>query len=131
MTGKSDLAAKNKDIVFRALTGVMIHRDKDAHLELVAKDYKQHNPNAADGTDGISDFIASLGPDFTYQPGIIVAQGDYVMIHGRYTGLGPKPKVAVDIFRVENGKIVEHWDVLQEEVLAANTASGNAMFTRA
>jgi len=37
--------------------------------------------------------------------------------------------VAVDIFRVENGKVVEHWDVLQEEVPAASTTSGNAMFT--
>jgi len=52
------------------------------------------------------------------------------MVHGRYTGWGPKPMVAVDIFRVENGKVVEHWDVMQEEVSAADTASGNAMFTK-
>ena len=51
------------------------------------------------------------------------------MVHGRYTGWGPKPMIAVDIFRVENGKVVEHWDVMQEEVPASHTASGNAMFT--
>ena len=59
-----------------------------------------------------------------------VAEGDLVMVHGRYTGWGPKPKVAVDIFRLKDGKVVEHWDVLQEEVPPADTASGNAMFTK-
>ena len=58
-----------------------------------------------------------------------VADGDLVMVHGRYTGWGPTPMVAVDIFRVEKGKVVEHWDVMQEEVPAASTRSGNAMFT--
>jgi predicted SnoaL-like aldol condensation-catalyzing enzyme len=61
--------------------------------------------------------------------GMAVASGDLVMVHGRYTGWGPKPMIAVDIFRVENGKVVEHWDVMQEEVPASHTASGNAMFT--
>jgi predicted SnoaL-like aldol condensation-catalyzing enzyme len=59
---------------------------------------------------------------------MIVAEADVVMIHGRYTGWAPKPMVAVDIFRVLDGKLVEHWDVLQEEVPAASTANGNPMF---
>ena len=59
-----------------------------------------------------------------------VADGDLVMVHGRYTGWGPKPMVAVDIFRVTDGKVVEHWDVMQEEVSTADTASGHAMFTQ-
>jgi len=60
---------------------------------------------------------------------MVVAEGEYVMIHGRYTGWAPKPVVAVDIFRVVNGKLVEHWDVMQEEVPAGKTVSGNPMFT--
>jgi len=56
-----------------------------------------------------------------------VADGDLVMVHGRYTGWGPKPMVAVDIFRVKDGKVVDHWDVMQEKV---STASGHAMFTK-
>ena len=57
------------------------------------------------------------------------ASGDLVMVHGRYTGWGPKPLMAVDIFRVKDGKVVEHWDVMQEEVPADQTTSGNPMFT--
>src|SRR5882724_3631184 len=66
--------------------------------------------------------------DFKYEPGLVMADGDYVSIHGRYTGWGPKPMIAVDIFRVANGKIAEHWDVMQEEVPAAQSANGNSMF---
>ena len=56
-----------------------------------------------------------------------VAEGDLVMVHGRYTGWGPKPMVAVDIFRIADGRVVEQWDVMQEEVPASETASGNPM----
>ena len=60
---------------------------------------------------------------------MIVEDGEIVMIHGRYVGWAAKPLVAVDIFRVRDGKLVEHWDVMQEEVPASETASGNPMFT--
>ena len=49
----------------------------------------------------------------------------------RYIGWGPKPLVAVDIFKMKDGKVLEHWDVMQEEVPASATASGNPMFTPA
>jgi predicted SnoaL-like aldol condensation-catalyzing enzyme len=65
---------------------------------------------------------------FKYEPGMAVAEGDLVMVHGRYTGWGPKPMVAVDIFRIADGRVVEHWDVMQQEVPASETASGNPMF---
>ena len=78
--------------------------------------------------------IAKLIPtlkDLSYEIGMVVAEGDLVMVHGRYVGWGPKPLVAVDIFKVKDGKVVEHWDVMQEEVPASATASGNPMFTPA
>jgi predicted SnoaL-like aldol condensation-catalyzing enzyme len=60
-----------------------------------------------------------------------VADGDLVMVHGRYTGWGPRPMVAVDMLPPQRmAKVVEHWDVMQEEVSAADTASGHAMFTK-
>ena len=61
---------------------------------------------------------------------MIIAEGDLVMSHGRYSGGGGKTLIAADIFRFEGDLIVEHWDVLQEEVLAEKTVAGNAMFTR-
>src|SRR6266852_3486955 len=73
--------------------------------------------------------LGNLPADFRYEPGLVVAEGDYVTIHGRYVGWGPKPMVAVDVFRVANGKIAEHWDVMQEEVPAAQSANGNSMLT--
>ena len=59
----------------------------------------------------------------------MAAEGDYVFFHGRYLGSGAKPMVAVDIFRVANGKIAEHWDVMQEEVPVEQSANRNSMFT--
>ena len=50
------------------------------------------------------------------------------MVHGRITGLAPKPLIAVDIFRIEDGKLAEHWDVLREEFPAEQTESKNPMF---
>jgi predicted SnoaL-like aldol condensation-catalyzing enzyme len=54
--------------------------------------------------------LGNLPADFKYEPGLVMADGDYVSIHGRYFGWGPKPMVAVDIFRVAHGKIAEHWE---------------------
>jgi predicted SnoaL-like aldol condensation-catalyzing enzyme len=90
-------------------------------------DYRQHNPEIPNGREAIRGLLGSLPADFKYEPGLAVVEGDYVFIHGRHLGWGPKPMVAVDIFRVENGKIVEHWDVMQEEVPADQTANGNSM----
>ena len=58
-----------------------------------------------------------------------MAEGDLVMVHGRYVGWGTKPMIVVDIFRVEGGKVAEHWDVMQEEVPASDSANGNSMFS--
>ena len=69
--------------------------------------------------------FGALPDDYKYEMAMVVAEGEYVMIHGRYTGWAPKPAVAVDIFRVVGGKLVEHWDVMQEEVPAGKTVSGN------
>jgi hypothetical protein len=70
-------------------------------------------------------------PEASFGPFVLVADEAVVEVHivgDEYTGWGPKPMVAVDIFRAKDGKVVEHWDVMQEEVPAKQTASGNAMF---
>jgi predicted SnoaL-like aldol condensation-catalyzing enzyme len=122
------MARSNKEIVLEVLKRAFIDRDPTVVEQYFGNNYKQHNPLIPNGPSAIAAIIPTL-TGLTYEPGMSVADGDLVMVHGRYTGLGPKPMVAVDIFRVESGRVVEHWDVMQEEVPAANTASGNAMFT--
>lgn len=123
------MAKTNKEIALLVLKKSFIDRDPTVVDQYFGANYKQHNPRIADGSAAIARLIPTLTA-LTYEPGMAVAEGDLVMVHGRYTGWGPKPMVAVDIFRLKDGKVVEHWDVLQEEISAADTASGNAMFTK-
>ena len=123
------MSRSNKDIVLEVLKRAFIDHDPTVVEQYFGANYKQHNPRIPDGPSAIAKMIPTLTA-LTYEPGMAVADGDLVMVHGRYTGWGPKPMVAVDIFRVADGKVVEHWDVLQEEVSAAETVSGHAMFTR-
>ena len=109
------MTQSNKEIVLEVLKRAFIDRDPTVVNQYFAPNYKQHNPVIPDGPSAIAEMIPTLTA-LTYEPGMAVADGDLVMVHGRYTGWGPKPMVAVDIFRVEDGKVVEHWDVLQEEV---------------
>jgi len=87
--------------------------------------YKQHNLGAADGLAGFGALLAALPPGSAKVETVRVFEdGDYVFAHTAYDFFGPK--IGFDIFRFENGKIVEHWDNLQETPPAAN-ASGNTM----
>jgi len=119
----------NRDLVLEAVTALFVKRDVTAIDRYWGTPYIQHNPLIPKSREHLAEFVKSLGPHFKYEPGMIVAEGDLVMVHGRYTGFGPKPLVAVDIFRLKDGKLVEHWDVAQEEVPAGQTKSGNPMFT--
>lgn len=119
----------NKALVLEGIKGVFIDRDPTVLDRLFSDDYCQHNPQIPNGTAALKALLGKLPANFKYEPGLVVAEGDYVTIHGRYFGWGTKPMVAVDIFRVANGKIAEHWDVMQEEVPVAQTANGNSMLT--
>ena len=120
----------NKEIVLKVLRGAFIERVAAVVDRYFSPDYVQHNPVIPSGPGEIAKLIPTL-KNLSYEIGIVVAEGDLVMVHGRYVGWGPKPLVAVDIFKVKNGKVIEHWDVMQEEVPASATASGNPMFTPA
>src|ERR1700751_1023706 len=127
MTTTTTAADNNKALVLAVIRGVFIDRDPAVLDRLFSDDYRQHNPQIPNGTAAIKALLANLSRDFKSEPCLVIANGDYVSIHGRYTGWGPKPMMAVDIFRVANGKIAEHWDVMQEEVPAAQSVNGNSM----
>jgi predicted SnoaL-like aldol condensation-catalyzing enzyme len=117
----------NKELVIKAVTEVFINGDASALDKYWSENYVQHNPQIPNGREALKQMISG-GGNMKYEMGLVVADGDFVMVHARITGFGPKPLIAVDIFRVKEGKLAEHWDVLQEEVPAENTASKNSMF---
>jgi predicted SnoaL-like aldol condensation-catalyzing enzyme len=121
----------NKQVVLKVLQGAFVARDATVVDRYFSADYVQHNPTIPNGPRAIANLIPTLKKDLSYEVGMVVAEGDLVMVHGRYVGWAPKPLVAVDIFKVKDGRVVEHWDVMQEEVPASATASGNPMFTPA
>lgn len=121
---------RNKAIIIDALTSAYAKRDFTALEQWFSPDYIQHNPFIPGSRAGLRGYVESLPMGRSYEPGRIVAEGDLVMVHGRYSGGDRKTFIAVDIFRFEGDRVVEHWDVLQEEVPAEKTVAGNAMFTR-
>jgi predicted SnoaL-like aldol condensation-catalyzing enzyme len=76
----------------------------------------------------VRSFWASLPDAARYEPAAIIAEGDLVMVHGRYSGVTDKPLLSVDIFQFRDGQMVAHWDVVQEEVPAEQATSGLPMF---
>jgi predicted SnoaL-like aldol condensation-catalyzing enzyme len=123
-------AAKRKAIVVEALTKAFNDRDFSVLEQWWSPEYIQHNPFIPPKRVGLRGFVEALSRDRRYEHGRVFADGDFVVVHGRYSGGDSKTLVAVDIFRFENDKVVEHWDVLQDEVPMAQTVAGNAMFTK-
>jgi len=117
----------NKELVIQAVNEVFVNGDAAALDKYWSDNYIQHNPQIPNGREALYQMLTG-GGNMKYEMGLVVADGDFVMVHARITGFGPKPLIAVDIFRVKEGKLAEHWDVLQEEVPAENTVSKNAMF---
>ena len=121
-----DRPRRNKALVLEAMTSLFQRHDTSAVERLYAPDYIQHNPGIPQGRDALLALVANLSPAVFYEPGLIVAEDDLVAIHGRIRGWADAPQVVVDLFRVEGGKLAEHWDVLQNEVQAA--VGGVSMF---
>lgn len=118
----------NKEIVETAVTAVFAQRDLSALDKYFHSGYIQHNPALPNGTEVLRELIPSLPEDFKYEVGTITENEDIVMVHGRFSNWHGKNYIAVDIFRVENGKLAEHCDVLQQEVETEKTVTGNKMF---
>lgn len=123
------MAESAKEIALAGLSAVFIDRDVAAIDSYFSPDYIQYNPMFPNGPETLKGFAANMPENFSYEIGNVIADGNLVAVHFRAIGFGPAPMVGVDILRVEDGKIAEHWDVLQEEV--TDTVSGNPMWTPA
>jgi predicted SnoaL-like aldol condensation-catalyzing enzyme len=123
-----DRPQRNKALVLDAMTSLFQQRDASAVDRLYVPDYIQHNPTIPQGREALKSLVAGLSADVHYEPGLMVAEGDFVAIHGRIRGWSDAPQVAIDLFRIEDGRLAEHWDVLQDEVPVTAALAGIAMF---
>src|SRR5437762_13635788 len=123
------IESKNKALVLEAFYTLFNKRDYVAAERYWSPDYIQHSAHIAPGRDGLFNLIKSIPPTLKYEPGTIVADGDYVIVHGRYSGLSqPVNWIVADIVRMEDGILVEHWDVIQDEATQEQSKSGLPMF---
>jgi predicted SnoaL-like aldol condensation-catalyzing enzyme len=123
-TNKTNTVAFHKKAVFES--------DVETAFRMYAGDaYRQHNPLIEDGMEGLRKFVAWLvanRPEARGEIKRVFAEGDYVILHSHWRGLSddPRGEAVVDIYRSENGKVVEHWDVIQP--VPETAANGNTMF---
>jgi predicted SnoaL-like aldol condensation-catalyzing enzyme/predicted ester cyclase len=121
--------ARNKQIVLEAFDTLFNRRDYEAAARFWSANYIQHSAHIGPGRDGLFNLIKSLPDTLRYENAVVTADGDFVLLHGRYTGSGrPRAWIAADIVRMEDGILVEHWDVLQDEVTQTESVSGRPMF---
>jgi predicted SnoaL-like aldol condensation-catalyzing enzyme len=120
---------KNKSIVLEAFDTLFNKRDYAAAERFWSPQYIQHSAHIAPGREGLFDLIKSLPPTLKYKPGTIVAEKDFVIVHGRFSSFGlPVNWIAADIVRIKDGVLVEHWDVIQDEASRESSKSGLPMF---
>jgi predicted SnoaL-like aldol condensation-catalyzing enzyme len=120
---------ENKALVLKAFDTLFNKRDYAAAEGFWSSHYIQHSAHIAPGREGLFNLIKSVPPTLKYEPGMIVAEGDLVIVHGRFSNLGlPVNWIAADIVRIQNGILVEHWDVIQDEATEEQSKSGRPMF---
>ena len=119
----------NKALVIEAFDTLFNKRDYVGAERFWSPTYIQHSAHISPGREGLFGLIKSLPATLKYEHGLIIAQGDYVIAHGRFSGHGlPRNWITADIVRIDSGVLVEHWDVIEDELSEANSKSGLPMF---
>ena len=91
--------------------------------------YIQHSAHISPGREGLFNLVKSLPSTLKYEPGPIVVDDEFVIVHGRFSGFGaPANWIVADILRIDDGVLVEHWDVIQDEATQEQSKSGRPMF---
>jgi predicted SnoaL-like aldol condensation-catalyzing enzyme len=120
---------KNKALVLEAFDTLFNKRDYVAAEHYWSPDYIQHSAHIAPGRGGRFNLIKSLPQTLKYEPGTIVSDGDFVIVHGRFSHFGlPVNWIAADILSTKDGILIEHWDVIQDEATQDQSKSGAPMF---
>jgi deazaflavin-dependent oxidoreductase (nitroreductase family) len=120
---------RNKALVLEAFDTLFNRRDYAAAQRFWSPDYIQHSAHIEPGRDGLFNLIKASPAEMRYENALTIANGDYVMLHGRFSNTGlPANWIAVDVVRIQDGLLAEHWDVLQDEATAAESKSGLPMF---
>jgi predicted SnoaL-like aldol condensation-catalyzing enzyme len=121
-----DIEKRNKALVIEAFDTLFNKRDYTA---AEAPHYIQHSAHIEPGREGLFDLVKAAPPQLRYEHQLVVADGDYVILHGGFSGRGDQPNwIAADIVRIQDGVLAEHWDVLQDEATQAQSLSGLPMF---
>lgn len=129
LTMSKSIPEQNKALVLNAFNVLFNERDYAAAERLWSPNYIQHSAHIEPGREGLFNLIKSIPPTLKYEPGIIVAENDIVIVHGRFSGFGqPVNWIAADILRIKEGLLVEHWDVIQDEASRKSSKSGLPMF---
>jgi predicted SnoaL-like aldol condensation-catalyzing enzyme len=122
-------AEANKALVLEGFDTLFNKRDYDGASRYWSPNYIQHSAHIAPGREGLFNLIRTLPATLRYEPGVIVADADFVIVHGRFSGHGrPRSWIAADVLRITDGMLVEHWDVLQDEATQSESVSGLPMF---
>lgn len=120
---------ENKALVMEAFDTLFNKRDYAAAERFWSPEYIQHSAHIEPGREGLFNLVKSIPATLKYEPGLIVADGDFVIVHGRFSGFGlPVNWIAADILRVKNGILIEHWDVIQDEATEEQSKSKAPMF---
>ena len=123
------LQERNRALVLEAFDTLFNKRDYAAAERYWSPNYIQHSAHIEPGREGLFNLIRSIPPTLKYEPGVIVADGDFVIVHGRFSGFGaPVNWIAVDIVVIKDGILIEHWDVIQDEATQDESKSGRPMF---
>ena len=119
----------NKTRVLEAFDTLFNKRDYAKAETFWSPNYIQHSAHIEPGRDGLFNLIKAAPPSLKYEPGVILAEDDYVIVHGRFSNIGlPVNWIAADVVRLKDGILVEHWDVIQDEATEQQSKSGNPMF---
>jgi predicted SnoaL-like aldol condensation-catalyzing enzyme len=123
------IESKNKALVLEAFDTLFNKRDYAAAERYWSPNYIQHSAHIPPGREGLFNLVKQAPAKLKYENGSILAEGNLLILHGRFSDVGqPANWIVADIVRIEDGVLVEHWDVIQDEATRESSKSGLPMF---